>query len=183
MFVHTIITLAYNSQYANVWWKTSLLTLISHEVSKIPNHFSCKIVFPQDVEHFMVLVHELYLVILGEYEGWHLQNNRTWNYFSTSKLDVNLPDMKTSTKNRMDIKNGFRIRLYLYVSLRLRVQNGISRLISALCVNCLISIPEYSRIRLCVQNGISCLISALCVNCLISIPEYSRLNHLDVHLV
>ena len=33
-----------------------------------------------------------------------------------------------------------------YVSLRLRVQNGISRLISALCVNCLISIPEYSRI-------------------------------------
>ena len=62
-----------------------------------------------------------------------------------------------------------------YVSLRLRVQNGISRLISALCVNCLISIPEYSRIRLCVQNGISRLISALCVNCLISIREYSRI--------
>ena len=71
----------------------------------------------------------------------------------------------------------------IYVSLRLRVQNGISHLISALCVNCLISIPEYSRIRLRVQNGISRLISALCVNCLISIPEYSRLNHLDVHLV
>ena len=71
----------------------------------------------------------------------------------------------------------------LYVSLRLRMQNGISRLISALCVNCLISIPEYSRIRLHVQNGISHLISALCINCLISIPEYSRLNHLDVHLV
>ena len=33
------------------------------------------------------------------------------------------------------------------------------------------------------QNGISRLISGLCVNCLISIPEYSRLNHLDVHLV
>ena len=33
------------------------------------------------------------------------------------------------------------------------------------------------------KNGISHLISALCVNCLISIPEYSRLNHLDVHLV
>ena len=33
------------------------------------------------------------------------------------------------------------------------------------------------------KNGISRLISALCVNCLISIPEYSRLNHLDVHLV
>ena len=33
-----------------------------------------------------------------------------------------------------------------YVSLRLRVQNGISRLIFALWVNCLISIPEYSRI-------------------------------------
>ena len=37
-----------------------------------------------------------------------------------------------------------------YVSLRLRVKNrrknGISRLISELCVNCLISIPEYSRI-------------------------------------
>ena len=62
-----------------------------------------------------------------------------------------------------------------YVSLRLRVQNGISCLISALCVNCLISIPEYSRIRLRVQNGISRLISALCVNCLISIPEYSRI--------
>ena len=62
-----------------------------------------------------------------------------------------------------------------YVSLHLRVQNGISRLISALCVNCLISIPEYSRIRLRVQNGISCLISTLCVNCLISIPEYSRI--------
>ena len=44
------------------------------------------------------------------------------------------------------------ITVYLnrYVSLRLRVQNrrknGISHLISALCVNCLISIPEYSRI-------------------------------------
>ena len=33
------------------------------------------------------------------------------------------------------------------------------------------------------QNGISRLISALCVNCLSSIPEYSRLNHLDVYLV
>ena len=33
------------------------------------------------------------------------------------------------------------------------------------------------------RNGISHFISALCVNCLISIPEYSRLNHLDVHLV
>ena len=38
-----------------------------------------------------------------------------------------------------------------YVSLRLRVQNrrkknGISHLISALCINCMISIPEYSRI-------------------------------------
>ena len=37
-----------------------------------------------------------------------------------------------------------------YVSLRLRVQNwttnGISRVISALCINCLISILEYSRI-------------------------------------
>ena len=62
-----------------------------------------------------------------------------------------------------------------YVSLRLRMQNGISHLISALCVNCLISIPEYSRIRLRMQNGISHLISALCVNCLISILEYSRI--------
>ena len=33
------------------------------------------------------------------------------------------------------------------------------------------------------KNGISRLISALWVNFLISIPEYSRLNHLDVHLV
>ena len=33
------------------------------------------------------------------------------------------------------------------------------------------------------KNGICHLISGLCVNCLISIPEYSRLNHLDVHLV
>ena len=33
------------------------------------------------------------------------------------------------------------------------------------------------------KNGISRLISALCINCLISIPEYSRVNHLDVHLV
>ena len=33
------------------------------------------------------------------------------------------------------------------------------------------------------KNGISHLISGLCVNCLISILEYSRLNHLDVHLV
>ena len=33
------------------------------------------------------------------------------------------------------------------------------------------------------KNGISCLISTLCINCLISILEYSRLNHLDVHLV
>ena len=33
------------------------------------------------------------------------------------------------------------------------------------------------------KNGISRLISGLCVNCLSSIPEYSRLNHLDVYLV
>ena len=33
------------------------------------------------------------------------------------------------------------------------------------------------------KNGISHLISGLCVNCLSSIPEYSRLNHLDVYLV
>ena len=33
------------------------------------------------------------------------------------------------------------------------------------------------------QNGIFRLISALCVNCLSSIPEYSRLNHLDEYLV
>ena len=33
------------------------------------------------------------------------------------------------------------------------------------------------------QNGISHLISALCINCLSSIPEYSRLNHLDEYLV
>ena len=32
------------------------------------------------------------------------------------------------------------------------------------------------------KNGISRLISGLCVNCLSTIPEYSRLNHLDVHL-
>ena len=33
------------------------------------------------------------------------------------------------------------------------------------------------------KNGISRFISTLCVNCLISIPGNSRLNHLDVHLV
>ena len=33
------------------------------------------------------------------------------------------------------------------------------------------------------KNGISHLISGLCINCLSSIPEYSRLNHLDVYLV
>ena len=33
------------------------------------------------------------------------------------------------------------------------------------------------------QNGISRLISALCVNCLSSILEYSRLNYLDEYLV
>ena len=33
------------------------------------------------------------------------------------------------------------------------------------------------------ENGISRLISSLCINCLSAIPEYSRLNHLDVHLV
>ena len=33
------------------------------------------------------------------------------------------------------------------------------------------------------KNGISRLISGLCVNCLNSILEYSRLNHLDVYLV
>ena len=46
----------------------------------------------------------------------------------------------------------------IYVLLRLRVQNRR-------------------------KNGISHLISGLCVNCLSSIPEYSRLNHLDVYLV
>ena len=33
------------------------------------------------------------------------------------------------------------------------------------------------------QNGISSLISALCINCLSSILEYSRLNYLDEYLV
>ena len=33
------------------------------------------------------------------------------------------------------------------------------------------------------KNGISHLISAVCINCLSAIPEYSRLNNLDVHLV
>ena len=33
------------------------------------------------------------------------------------------------------------------------------------------------------ENGISRLISALCLNCLSSISEYSRLNHLHVYLV
>ena len=64
----------------------------------------------------MVLVHELYLVILGEYEGWHLQNNRAKTYFFTSNLDVNLPDMNTGTENRDGyIKNGSQMRLYLYI--------------------------------------------------------------------
>ena len=35
----------------------------------------------------------------------------------------------------------------------------------------------------CKTEGISRLISTLCVNSLSSIPEYSRLNHLDVYLV
>ena len=47
---------------------------------------------------------------------------------------------------------------FAYVSLRLRVQNRRTKW----------------NFR---------LIFGLCVNCLISIPEYSRLNHLDVHLV
>ena len=33
------------------------------------------------------------------------------------------------------------------------------------------------------KNGISHLISAVCINCLSAIQEYSRLNNLDVHLV
>ena len=41
----------------------------------------------------------------------------------------------------------------------------------------------YVSLCLRMQNGVSRLISALCVNCLISILEYSRLNHLDVYLV
>ena len=48
-------------------------------------------------------------------------------------------------------KTASRMQENVYVSLQLRVQNrrkknGISRLISALCVNCLISILEYFRI-------------------------------------
>ena len=40
------------------------------------------------------------------------------------------------------------LSLIIYVSLELCVQgeNGISHLISALCINCLSAIPEYSRI-------------------------------------
>ena len=104
------------------------------------------------------------------------------NHHLGLKFDLGLR-FQIGEKLRNCILNFELTRKTTYVSLRLRVQNGISRLISALCVNCLILIPEYSRIRLHVQNGISHLISALCVNCLISIPEYSRLNHLDVHLV
>ena len=110
--------------------------------------------------------------------------DNTFRQNTTCNLQCHGQNMKQSKLDIYICLVGWQTSLHwAYVSLRLCVQNGISRLISALCVNCLISILEYSRIRLRVQNGISCLISALCVNCLISIPEYSRLNHLDVHLV
>ena len=78
------------------------------------------------------------------------------SWFVNELNHVNLNCMKTASL--LSDRN-------IYVSLRLRVQNGVSRLISTLCVNCLISIP-------CTMRKLSECYS-----------EYSRLNHLDVYLV
>ena len=66
---------------------------------------------------------------------------------------------------------------YIYVSLRLRVQN---RRNFPLNFHTMRKLSELYSVQ---TEGISHLISTLCVNCLSSIPEYSRLNHLDVYLV
>ena len=47
----------------------------------------------------------------------------------------------------IDLNPNDRINMsYFAYACKTEGKNGISRLISALCVNCLISIPEYSRI-------------------------------------
>ena len=43
-----------------------------------------------------------------------------------------------------------------------------------------ICLTSVTRAKQKEKNGISCLISALCINCLSSIPEYSRIIHYSI---
>ena len=67
-----------------------------------------------------------------------------------------------------------------YVSLRLRVQNGVSRLISALCVNCLISIPCTMRKLSECYSGIFQTQSSGCVSGLDHFTNFTNLKILNI---
>ena len=68
----------------------------------------------------------------------------------------------------------------IHVSLRLRVQNGVSRLISALCVNCLISIPCTMRKLSECYSGIFQTQSSGCVSGLDHFRNFTNLKILNI---
>ena len=70
-----------------------------------------------------------------------------------------------------------------YVSLRLRVQNGISRLISALCVNCLISIPRTMRKLSDLYSGIFQTQSSGCASGVDLFRNFTKLKILNIWIV
>ena len=71
-------------------------------------------------------------------------------------------------------------RQKLYVSLCLHVQNGVSRLISALCVNCLISIPcTMHKLSEC-YSGIFQTQSSGCVSGLDHFRNFTNLKILNI---
>ena len=71
----------------------------------------------------------------------------------------------------------------VYVSLRLRVQNGISRLISALCVNCLISIPRTMRKLSDLYSGIFQTQSSGCASGVDLFRNFTKLKILNIWIV
>ena len=77
-------------------------------------------------------------------------------------------------------KQAIQIFVYVYVSLRLCVQNGVSRLISALCVNCLISILCTMRKLSECYSGIFQTQSSGCVSGLDHFRNFTNLKILNI---
>ena len=67
-----------------------------------------------------------------------------------------------------------------YVSLRLRMQNGISRLISALCINCLISIPRTMHKLSDLYSGIFQTQSSGCASGVDLFRNFTKLKILNI---
>lgn len=73
------------------------LTLISHEISKIPYELPNHILFPLFVKNRMVLSQHSFLILLAEHKRWILQPGERgglewrWQLISAKALYVNFP--------------------------------------------------------------------------------------------